>query len=190
MKVKEVKPWELDGYRNPTDIEKQQIQVLLLPKLMKLQKYVKFDYLYFFLFFLLMLSCCIGIWADGGFPDVKSAVFNVTMFLLLLLILICIHKSNLTTKQFFENITTGNYQVLDCIPYQYYYNQEEGRTEGSVKVQTISGKVCCVNYVVDIDTALLVERGGGKDLQMLLLYDAQTKESRVFSPNMFSKVSS
>lgn len=186
QKVKQLRPVDLKGYRKPSEYEKRKIFHLMQPELEKNRRQLRI--------LSSSLACCsvaataavIFKLLEGGFHN-RELIFLVAVVLVLWVCFIAANKSIVTNKTLERNLQSGHFEVLDCIPFFQYYNQEEGRTEGSVKVQTRDGVPCMVNYVVDIETALKCERGEGKNIQMLLMFDRETKESRVFTEQMLSK---
>lgn len=185
-KVKQLRPVDLKGYRKPSEYEKRKIFYLMQPELEKNRKQLR-------ILSSSLACCCVAATAavifkllEGGFHN-RELIFLIAVVLVLWVCFIAANKSIVTNKTLERNLQSGHFEVLDCIPFFQYYNQEEGRTEGSVKVQTRDGVPCMVNYVVDIETALKCERGEGKNIQMLLMFDRETKESRVFTEQMLSK---
>lgn len=185
-KIKQVRPIELDGYRKPSEREKNKILCLMQPELKKNRKQMRM---------LSSILACSSVVVTTttllklieGIYDVKGTLFSIAVAVLLWICFIANIKSITTNKILEKNIKNGQFEVLDCIPFWHYYNQDEGRTEGSVKVQTKTGVPCMVNYVVDIETALLCEKNKGIKIPMLLMFDRETKESRVFTERMLSK---
>lgn len=93
-----------------------------------------------------------------------------------------LEKSCLNREAFENHVRRGHYQVLDCMSYPHSYNQDNTRTEGSVRIQTKDHIALSINFVIDIETALRCEKE--ENLPMLLLYDKETDTSRVFSEKM------
>lgn len=185
-KIKQVKPVDLEGYRNPSKSEKQKILNLMQPELRKNRKQMRM---------LSSILACSSVVATvtviskliEGAYDAKGAIFSFVVVAVLWICFIADMKSITTNKILEKNLQNGKFEVLDCIPFWQYYNQDEGRTEGSVKVQTKSGVPCMVNYVVDIETAMMCEKNKEITIPMLLMFERETKESRVFTERMLSK---
>lgn len=176
----------LKGYRNPTENEKQKIYDYMQSDLHSRRKQMKF--------FRSIIVCFAVAMTAGCFLKIFEAINNygeiiigVMIALILWGVFVALHKSLVTNRILELHVKNGNYQVLDCIPYEHHYAQDSTRTEGSVQIQTKEGVLCRGNFVVDIETALLCESSKGKGLPLLLLYEKETKESRVFSERMLNR---
>lgn len=184
MKQQCIKIKDLKGYRRPTQYEKQQIWNYMESELLKYRKQMKFFNIVFICFATAMTMSVISHFV-GGMIDKKNLVVEIIITMILWIVSVALRKGIITNKRMTMHVQNGEYEVIECLSYGYHYAQEGGRTEGSVKIQTKDGLVCEGNFVVDIETALLSEKG--EILPLLLLYERETATGRVFSQKMLSK---
>lgn len=183
MKFKEVKPKDLKEYRIPTEDEKRKIYRYMQPELESQKRQIRF---------FKTVMACFAVFMTAGMlysAAIKTAeagalVVGVVITGIFWFSFVELSKSFLKNKLLTICIQDGNYQVLDCMSYKHYYNQDTGIKEGSVKIQTKEETVCCINYVIDIETALQCEKED--KLPLLLMYEPKTGVSRVFSEKMLN----
>lgn len=174
---------ELKGFRKPTAEEQRKICHFMDPVLRQRRKQMNV--------FRTVIACFSAAMTASavhkllyGVEQSTQIITEVVITAVFWGIFIAVHKSIYTNKLLDQRIRNGQYQVLDCLSYEHHYHQDQNRTEGSVKIQTREGVLCEGNFVVDIETALLSE--DGKILPLLLLYEQESNESRVFSEKMLN----
>lgn len=182
-KKKFLKPSQLEGYRIPTEDEKQRI-LNYMKKVLKSQNNMWKVGKFITIVFAVIITSSLVMKLYVGITDYRELMGDVIIGVLSWTSFFAFRKWLIITKELTWNIIEGNYVVLDCVPYWTYYNQDEGRTEGSIRIQTKEGIPCMVNYVVDIETALLCEKEKVEDIPMLLMYQKDTDESYLFSEIM------
>lgn len=179
-------PKNIQGYRNPTEEEKKKIYRYLQWDLQKKRKQLKF--------FRSIVACFAVATTAGTVGSVFTDQINIPEIVVTGLVslmfwafFIGIYKSLVVNSKLEVYARNGNFKVMDCIPYEHFYNLEPGRNDGSVQIQTLDGKHRLGNFEIDMETALLCESGKGKNLPMLLMYEEETKESRVFTERMLNR---
>lgn len=184
MKQQCIEIKNLKGYRSPTQLEKQQIYCYMESELLKTKKQLKL--------FRIVLGCIAFLLTWGvisefvnGMTDLRNFGIEAVITIVLWIIFAIFQKSIMMNQKFTLHIKNGEYEVLECLSYEHHYAQEGGRKEGSVKIQTRDGTLCAGNFVVDIETALLSEKG--TSLPLLLLYEKDTGIGRVFSEKMLNR---
>lgn len=182
-KVKRIRIEELYGYRMPSAEEKRQIYNYLQKELLTRRKQMKL--------FRTVFACFAIAMTSGNILNISEKSLNAELVIgiIITIALWCafaaVHK-NLVKNRILEiRVKNGEYKVLDCLSYEHHYAQDPTRTEGSVQIQTRDGVPCMGNFVIDIETALLSEKG--KVFPLLLMYDKETGESRVFSEKMLNQ---
>lgn len=179
-KIKRMKVEDLNGYRIPLAEEKKQIYSYIKKELVIRRKQMQI--------FRSIFACLGVVMTLGSAVKILNGIYDSEMVAGTMIAIIfwtafmALHK-NIIKNRFFEiNIRNGKYKVLDCLSYEHHYAQDSTRTEGSVRIQTKEGIPCQGNFIVDIETALLSEKG--ENIPLLLVYDEKTEESRVFSKKM------
>lgn len=182
-KIESVQTKNLKGYRAPTEQEIRKIFTCMEPDLKQRRKQMKLFRVILASFGTVIMLGVIYKITNGSGNYVES-IIGIMIALAFWGSFIALNKS-LGTNRILENyVRNGKYQVLDCLSYEHHYAQDPTRTEGSVKIQTKDGIPCMGNFVVDIETALLSEKG--ELIPLLLMYEKETGESRVFSEKMLN----
>lgn len=170
---------DLENYRSPTQSEIDAILKYATHALMECRLFDRFIDIslgIWSVLFLLTFICSIFI---------STSVFELFVFLaitcLFWLLFYCSHKTLGDYRTLKRHLKSGDYLVLDCVS-AGFFSYLESNKEAVVKIQTMDGVLCEQVYSVDLDTALVVL--DGKQKSLLLMYEPETNQSRVFTYNM------
>lgn len=181
-KVKLSRPNELTGYRKPAEDEVNRIYTAQHPAIVRNLKIAKVTA---YCMGFLCITFAISIVQNYIRYGIEMAVFKAILTAILSAILTFTVKSIHTGDKFDANLSSGNFKVLDVKSYPIKSNQDTTCKTGGIFVQTQDGNVLG-SYIIDMPTVLDCMNNSRHDIPLLLVYDEETKESKVYSENILS----